>query len=346
MVCYDCSIIVGMTNLPQPRTRFKEPVVDSGADPYVIIHDDYFYYCHVIKDEAIYIRRAKTLDAIGTAEAVMVWRPPAGQEYSESLWAPELHHLDGKWYIYFAAGKQDKHYSNQRMYVIEGIGLDPLSAEYSFKGKITDTVDEWAIDGTILQLSNNDRYFVWSGRAVTDNLIQNLYIARMTNPWTLDGQRICIASPIYDWEKHGFGINEGPQILPQDSKRHIIYSASHSVTDYYCLGQITLVGGNPLDPTHWIKHPRPVFESHKGIIAPGHASFILTPDEAYGWMIFHAARSAGSAWDRQVRLRAFKILANGTPDFMQTAKLIDVAGTYSKVLKLLDKIVGKNHLLS
>jgi GH43 family beta-xylosidase len=327
-----------MSTLPKLRTRFPEPIVESGADPYVIVHEGYFYYCHVLKDQAIYIRKAKSLDQIGNAEAVQIW-PLAGQPLGESIWAPELHLLDGKWYIYFADGKIDEHFTQQRMYVLEGTGDDPQTATYQLRGKITDTTDQWAIDGTVLNMPDGQRYFVWSGWETVDNMVQNLYIAKMANPWTLAGKRVRIASPIYPWELNGpVAINEGPQVLPQGDKRHIIYSASHSLTDDYCLGQLTLVGNDPLDPTHWVKHTQPVYESHKGLIAPGHASFILTPDEEYGWMIFHTARHTGSGWDRQVRLAAFQINAEGTPVFLPTSSLFDLFKPHMPLIELLDKI--------
>jgi GH43 family beta-xylosidase len=327
-----------MTDLPKLKTRFPEPVVESGADPYVVIHEDYFYYCHVVDDQVIYIRKAKTLDAIGQAEAVQVW-PAAGEPLQESIWAPELHLLNGKWYIYFANGKIDPTFSQQKMYVVEGEGTDPQTAKYELKGKIADSSDQWAIDGTVLNMPDGQRFFVWSGWESADNLIQNLYIAKMANPWTLIGERVRISSPVYPWELRGqVPINEGPQILPQGDRRHIIYSASHSSTDHYCLGQLTLVGDNPLEPTHWVKRPLPVYESHKGLIAPGHASFILTPDEAYGWMIFHTARHEGAGWDRQVRLAAFKMSEDGTLKFMPTSGVLDQLQKQMPLLKLLNKL--------
>lgn len=49
------------------KTKFQEPVVESGADPYVVLRNDWFYYCYAIKGQAIYIRKACTLDEIGSA---------------------------------------------------------------------------------------------------------------------------------------------------------------------------------------------------------------------------------------------------------------------------------------
>ncbi|WP_163505224.1 family 43 glycosylhydrolase, partial [Escherichia coli] len=49
------------------------------------------------------IRRAATLEGLREAEPVTVWRKPQSGPMSQLIWAPELHYIDGKWYIYFAA---------------------------------------------------------------------------------------------------------------------------------------------------------------------------------------------------------------------------------------------------
>ncbi len=62
--------------------------------------------------------------------------PPPNTPYSAQLWAPELHFLRGKWYIYFAAdsGQNETH----RNWVLENGSPDPLSGEWVFKGQLTD----------------------------------------------------------------------------------------------------------------------------------------------------------------------------------------------------------------
>lgn len=296
-------------------------MVDSGADPYVVFFEDHFYYCFIRPTpghEAICISKAPTLDTIAEGETVDIWSPPAGHEYSQNLWAPELHHVDGKWYIYFAAGRPVPHFFGQRTYVLEGVGPDPLAATFRLRGPLGGMSDHFAIDVTVLELADRRRYFVWSGREDGQNRTQYLYIAEMADPLTIAGERVKIASPIFEWEQRGLALNEGPQVLPQGDSRHIIYSAAWSETDDYCLGQLSLVGDDPLDPTHWVKRAEPVFESHAGVIAPGHASFLLTPDQSGGWMVFHTARHAGASWDRQVRLVAFELSGDGSLRFVRT----------------------------
>ncbi|MFT4093518.1 MAG: family 43 glycosylhydrolase [Niabella sp.] len=75
--------------------------------------------------------------------------PPSGTSYSKNLWAPELHEINGKWYFYFAADNGSN--ANHRMYVVENTFPDPMEGSWEMKGKVADSSDQWAIDGTILQ---------------------------------------------------------------------------------------------------------------------------------------------------------------------------------------------------
>jgi GH43 family beta-xylosidase len=45
--------------------------------------------------------------------------------YSKELWAPELHFIKGKWYMYFAA--DDGNNNNHRIYVLENPTADPTA---------------------------------------------------------------------------------------------------------------------------------------------------------------------------------------------------------------------------
>lgn len=48
---------------------------------------------------------------------------------SYHIWAPEIHYLFGKWYIYFAGGEAEDIWKI-RPYVLECSGDDPLTDEW------------------------------------------------------------------------------------------------------------------------------------------------------------------------------------------------------------------------
>jgi GH43 family beta-xylosidase len=243
----------------------------------------------------------------------VIWTP-SGTNFAD-IWAPELHFINGRWYVYFAADQNGDN-STHRIYVLESKSADPLS-KYSFVGEINAPDNQWAIDGTVLNL-NNHLYFIWSGWENPNNqTTQNLYIAPMSSPTQISGQRILISSPTYSWENSVAPINEGPEILQHDGKTFLIYSANASWTNSYCLGMLTLVGSNPLKPSSWVKNPTPVFQSGNGVYGPGHSSFTTSEDGTQNWIVYHAARYSGAGWDRTIRTQPFTWNANGSPNFGQ-----------------------------
>ncbi len=207
------------------------------------------------------IWKTKNIADLENAEKKVVWTPPATGPYSKELWAPELHFLDGKWYIYFAA--DEGHNENHRIYVVENASRDPLEGEWTFKGKLADASDKWAIDATVFE-AGGKTFAVWSGWEGDSNGVQGLYIARMKNPWTIEGPRVRLSVPDHPWEKVGdfdskgkvlalphVDVNEGPEILQHEGKVFLIYSASGCWTDYYSLGMLEASKSSDLmNPLH------------------------------------------------------------------------------------------------
>lgn len=293
------------------RETFTNPIAPRGADPWVVGHEGAYLYCFSRRG-AVWISRSKRLEKIGEAQPVRVWKPQAGRPYSSELWAPELHRIEGRWYVYVAA--DDGANTHHRMYCLERAEADPHGA-FELKGKVAARPDRWAIDGTVLK--HRDRlYFVWSGWEGMEDVRQDLYIARMKNPWTLEGERVLISRPEHPWECVGRPtVNEGPTALVLGERTHVIYSASGSWTDHYCLGRLTLEGDDPMDAGAWRKHPEPVFAGANGVISPGHASFTTSPDGRERWIVYHAARHAGAGWDRVVCAQPFEVNERSEPVF-------------------------------
>jgi GH43 family beta-xylosidase len=161
---------------------FRNPIIGTGADPWVTHKDGFYYYCRTDGQSSIFITRAQHLLDIGHHPTVKVHQAPPDTEHSRQLWAAELHFLDGLWYIYYAASDGDN--ETHRMYVLESESTDPMGT-YVFKGKIAPATDRWAIDGTVLEAEDGRRYFVWSGWDADEDIQQNLYMAPMLNPWTI-----------------------------------------------------------------------------------------------------------------------------------------------------------------
>jgi GH43 family beta-xylosidase len=294
---------------------FTNPIVRHGADPWVIRWNSIYYYCQARwtrrTGESVWVSAATNLEDIGKGPNKCVWIPAPGTSYSKEVWAPELHFLQGKWYIYVAADNGNN--ATHRMYVLEGTSTDP-QRPFVLKGEIAAPESGWAIDGTTLEMPGGKLYFIWSGWDGGKKGAQNLYIAPMNNPWTISGNRVCLSRPEFPWEKHGHPINEGPETLWHGKRLFIIYSASGFWTDHYCLGELTWTGGDVLDPNSWVKNPTPVFSSTATVSGPGHCSFVPSPDGTEDWIIYHAHVSSDSD-TRDVRIQRFTWNPDGSPDF-------------------------------
>src|SRR3954462_11618508 len=210
-----CSKGSNSSNNPPPvgsvDTTFTNPLLPSGPDPWVIQKDTTYYYTNTFGN-GIGIYTTSKMSELKNAPLTTVWVPPVTGPYSKDIWAPEIHYLQGKWYIYFAAdnGSNETH----RIYALENSSSDPTKGTWTVKGKITDSSDKWAIDASEFDY-NGQSYLIWSGWEGDVNVSQNIYIAKMKDPFTIEGNRVMISTPEYDWEKAGVppAIIEGPEAL-------------------------------------------------------------------------------------------------------------------------------------
>lgn len=302
---------------PPVTNKFTNPLL-TGADPWIIKKDNFYYYSQTMGNR-IELWRTTAVSSLGSVASYQVFKPAAGQQNSENLWAPELHYLDGKWYLYYTAGAGPD--ETQRCWVLENSNANPLTTSWVDKGKIFNTdADFWAIDGTVLEYKDK-KYFLWSGRPDGSVQNQNIYIAEMENPWTLKTPTTVLTKPELSWEVHGGPVNEGPEILKnKDGKVFLIYSASGCWTDDYALGMLTLkTDGDPLAAADWTKSQEPVFSKAAANRAygPGHNAFFKSVDGTEDWIIYHANSNSGDGCSpkRNVRAQKFTWNEDGTPNF-------------------------------
>jgi GH43 family beta-xylosidase len=303
--------LVSLKKLTAITSKAINPILPAhSADPWMIFHGGYYYYCESRRKRHIYIRRSRTIAGIGEDPGVCVWSAPARGGNSNNVWAPELHLIDGRWFIYFAA--DDGHNETHRMWAIEGTGSNP-QGRYICRGPLE--TGGWAIDGTVMTLDDGRKYFVWSGWPGKRNGQQNLYIASMRDPLTVSGSRVLLAAPDQRWERVAMPICEGPQVLRRNGDLFIVYSASGSWTPDYCLGLLHNKTQDVLNPAKWVKHG-PVFRKTEQVWGVGHCSFVKSICQSEDWIIYHAKSRREHGWeDRDVHAKRFDWSSDGFPDF-------------------------------
>ncbi len=320
----------------QARDTFTNPLLTSGADPWVIYHDGFYYYTNSTGNNLV-IWKTKNMAQLAQAPRTVIWTPPTGTDHSHELWAPELHLLNGHWYMYFAA--DEGHNEHHRLFVIENPDADPTTSNWTFKGQVSDATNKWAIDASVFE-NKGELYLIWSGWEGDSNGQQNIYIAKLKNPTTVEGKRMLLSKPEYEWETHGdlhdaanpphVNVNEGPEILKHGHKLFLVYSASGCWTDFYSLGMLTAdENSNLLDAASWKKSAKAVFTQspQNGVYAPGHNSFFQSPDGKENWILYHANPAPGCGCDgkRSPRMQKFTWKSDGSPDFgvpMKTSEVL------------------------
>lgn len=299
------------------------PVVPQRADPWVYKHTDGFYYFtgSTPAYNRIELMKSTTLQGFAFAEPKVVWRKHDSGPMSQHIWAPELHHWNGKWYIHFAAGRVDAPF-DIRMYVLENASADPLEGEWIEKGAIRTKWDSFSLDATMFE-HRGKLFLVWAQRDPDVRNNTDLYIAEMENPWTLRSEQVMLSRPEFDWEMQGYLVNEGAAVLKKNGRIFITYSGS--ATDArYAMGLLTVdEDANLLDRGSWTKSTTPVFVSspENGVYGPGHNSFTTSEDGTVDVMVYHARSYnntiGNSLYDpnRQARMQRLEWAADGTPIF-------------------------------
>ncbi|WP_354335701.1 glycoside hydrolase family 43 protein [Pedobacter sp. CG_S7] len=320
------SLINTEPSVIENKNTFTNPLLTSGPDPWVIQKNGFYYYMHTLGNRIV-IYKTKTLSKLNNATKKIVYSASASGPDSRNIWAPELHFLNNKWYLYYTAGSSGD-LATQRMFVLENSNEDPLQGAWVNKGQIKDDkADFFAIDATVFS-KDGTNYIIWSGHISKTDNTQRLFIAKLSLPWKMATSRVEIATPTYEWEKIGSpDVNEGPEILiSPKGKVFLLYSASGCWTDDYSLGMMSLKNkGNPMNPADWTKSSLPVFtkKPENGAYGPGHNGFFKSPDGKEDWIIYHANAEPDLKCnnERSPRMQKFTWNADGTPNFGEPVKI-------------------------
>jgi GH43 family beta-xylosidase len=308
-----------------PAAAIVNPLVRQRADAQVFRHTDGWYYMtgSVPEYDRLVLRRSKTIAGLATAEERVLWRHQKEGPLSGFIWAPELHLIDGRWIMYFAAGPSGggEDVFRIRTHAVACHGDDPMTGHWETLGQFRMAWDSFNLDSTVYT-HRGTRYFIWAQREEGIDTNSNLYIAPMDGALGLAAKPTRLTIPELAWEIQGFKVAEAPAVLAKNGRLFLTYSAS--ATDArYCLGMLTAKDdADIMDPAVWSKSPLPVFKTSvkNKVFGPGHNSF--TVDETGRDMLVYHGRDyekivGDPLFDpnRHTRVQPIAFTPDGVPDF-------------------------------
>lgn len=304
----------------------RNPLILQRADPQILRVGGWYYFMGSVPEyDRLALRRAPTITGLATAPETVVWRRPEAGKMGGYIWAPEIHHFDGAWHIYFAAGDADEKF-RIRTYVLQAKGNNPLTADWTLLGQFQTPWDTFTLDSTVFE-HKGQRYACWAQSEPGIETNSNLYLAPLASPATLAAAPARLSVPEFDWEIQGYKVNEGPAVLARNGRLFLTYSAS--ATDArYCVGLLTAsADADIMDPKSWTKSPVPVFASsdETQVYGPGHNSFVVD-EQGRDLLVYHGRDyrdiDGEPLFDpnRHTRVQPIRYRADGTPDFGEPVK--------------------------
>lgn len=344
-----------------PPAEYTNTLIEQRADPHILKHDGFYYFtASVPAYDQVIIRRAETIEGLRSAPETVVYQRNATEgPGSGFLWAPEIHNIDGKWYIYVASEVDGRGSWAIRPLVFEGTGDNPLEATWVERGIVDTGFNDFSLDMTYFEV-NGVRYLCWAQANPEFGTGTGLYIARTTNPWTVELPSIQISWPTLAWERIGHNVNEGAYVIVRNGKVFLTYSAS--ATDHnYAMGLLTADETADLtDPNVWDKAQEPVFQTNEATEnwGPGHSCFTISEDGLSNVIAYHSRgykEIVGDPLfnpDRRTRVQKLYWRKDGTPDFGvpvaegRTPVRLRTAGSADEALYLTNEGVGQDIVLA
>ena len=308
--------------------EFNNPIAEQRADPWVHKTDagEYYLIATVPEYDRIVIRKSNSINGLKEAKEKEVWHKHETGIMANHIWAPELHKIDGKWYIYFAAGEAENKW-NIRIWVLSNPSADPMQGKWTEEGQLKTKTESFSLDATTF-VHNGKRYLIWAQNVRGGDHGTALVLSEMKNPTTLTGPEIILTEPEFSWERMKYNVNEGPAVIQKNGKIFVSYSAS-ATNHNYCMGLLWIdEKADLLNAANWNKSPGPVFYTNEDLkrYGPGHNSFITAEDGKTTVMIYHARDYKEiqghelSDKNRATRARVVEWTKSGFPDFMQNKK--------------------------
>lgn len=283
---------------------YPNPFIEERADPFVTKGQDGYYYFTASYPaykkakngyDRIVLRRSRTVSGLRTAQEHTIWKAHKNGNMAVHIWAPEIHFIGGKYYIFFAAGDKDDVW-HIRPYMLVCEGNDPISDKWTELGRVKpsdgDSVSfgDFSLDMTHFE-HKGQHYLIWAEK-YRDSVLMMAKI-NPEKPDKLITKPIMLTKPEFDWEIVRHRVNEGPSVLKTEDNIFVFFSAS-GTGEEYCMGMLWADAESDLmDVSSWHKKDKPILSTGdlSGEAGPGHNSFV-TDENGKLLIVYHARPSS------------------------------------------------------
>lgn len=318
--------------------NYINPFIPERADPYIFrAPDGYFYFtasypAYGSADKGydrVVLRKSDTVSGLSEAEEHIIWKAHKEGIMAKHIWAPEIHFIEGSYYIFFAAGNSDDVW-HIRPYMLKCQGNDPINDSWAELGKVQASegddisFNSFSLDMTYFE-HRGKHYLIWA-EIIGDS---SLFMAEINpkEPNKLISKPIMLTKPEFDWELIRYRVNEGASVLKTENKIFVFFSASGTGAEY-CMGKLWAdADADLMDINSWHKESSPVLQTEDlvGEAGPGHNSFVVD-EKGKLLLVYHSRpevhfrKECGSYCDeslydpcRHARVREVKFDKNGFP---------------------------------
>lgn len=324
------------------REHFAFPVAFNRADPCVTKWGERYYFIatnDADNNHTLYIREADTLEGLVDAEEKLILDSTTYPEIGGLLWAPEIHEIEGRLYIFHAATTGEFFWEESCLMELREGGNPACKEDWSRPRRILrKDGSELCKAGEVITLDmtcflwENDYYVVWSQRQfLPKDLGAWLYIAKLNpkEPWKLLTDPVILSKPDYGWGNNHTFVEEGPFALIRGGMLYLTFSAA-AVDTSYVVGLLSIEKGkNLLKRENWHKKNYPILTSRSvaNEYGTGHNAYV-TDDDGVVWNTYHAR--PGTEGVRSSGIRRVHFDMEGEPRLDVTEEL-DVRDEFMEV---------------
>jgi len=285
----------------EPAATYTNPVHDGYfADPFVLRHGDR-YLAYGTNDVASNGRAFEILESVDLINWTSVARPVDAVDGLDARdhWAPEVAEHDGRFYMYFSAGVEDRDHK------IRVAIADRPEGPFLYRGAILTPNERFAIDAHPFRDDDGQWYLYYAHDVLEgDRVGTSLAVDRMVDMTTLAGEPVRLLRASADWQifkrarqmygnTYDWHTLEGPFVVKRRGRYWCLYSGGAWTGSGY--GVSWAVADSPRGPfTDAPSAGAALLRSRPGMVGPGHNSVIVGPD-GDDFIVYHAWDQAQTA---------------------------------------------------